>query len=540
MVTLLSFLCFYSLIYFHGRGIQYIFFKKKNISLYNIPINIFYPLISLFFIGNLAVLLNFVVAIDNLVSYSIILIPLIFNSKYINFDEFKIKLNNILLFFITPLIIGITSLNTNVSYDGGLYHLNHQKWIQTEKIVIGLYNNHKRFGYSSIIEYINSLFWIDENLILIHFVNIIFVVVFFQIIYKLLFTKFFGFSLSILIYGFLDNFGFNGGKNNFIESEAVTMFDTPFAVVFIISTYLIYNYWNNERDIDKNELFFILLICIFSMQLRPLGIISSLFFLISLLRSKQTINFLKLLFKDYLFLTISLFVFILKNLFTSSCIFYPITFTCFNNLYWTGGNYSAPQAEVMLLRNFHVAIDRYNFKFWFNEWLAKDINSYIFLNALMSISVIIIFNYLFRSNSNKNKTKLLFLLLYFVVSLAIWMISSPSLRFGIGILLVFIFLISQYFSVEFQINSPKKYFLISIFYLFVVGTFPQSNNYFKLTNIDTHLELRIIKATEINYVKNSSGYGVLPARGDQCWVNKECVRNPSVLKEVKNSYIIFK
>ena len=540
MITLLSFLIFYSLIYFHGRGIKHVFFKKKNIILYNIPLNILYPLISLFFIGNFAVLLNFFIAIDNLVSYSIILIPLIFNLKYIDFDEVKIKLNNIFLFFFTPLIIGITSLNTNVSYDGGLYHLNHQKWIQTEKIVLGLYNNHKRFGYSSIIEYINSLFWIDENLILIHFVNIIFVVVFFQIIYILLFTKFFGFSLSILIYGFLDNFGFNGGKNNFIESEAVTMFDTPFAVIFIISTFLIYNYWNDARNIEKHELFFILLICIFSIQLRPLGIIPSLFFLFSLLRSKQTFKFLNLLFKDYLFLTISLFAFIIKNLFTSSCFFYPITFTCFNNLYWTGGNYSDPQKEMLLLRNFHVAIDRYNFKFWFNEWLAKDINSYIFMNVVMSLGVVVIINYLFRSNSKKNKKKILFLLLYFVVSLAIWMISSPSLRFGIGILLLLIFLISQYFSIEFKINSPKKYILISIFYIFVIGTFPQSNNYLKLANIDTHLELRMIKAVETNYVKNSSGYGVLPISGDQCWVNKECVRNPSVLKEVKNSYIIFK
>ena len=539
MITLVAFLLFYYLIYFHGRGVKYLFFKRKNIKLFDVELNLLYPLISFFFLGNGAVLINFFLKIDILISFFLISIPLILNFKYLEIKSLKIKIDHILIYLITPFIIGITSLNTNISYDGGLYHLNHQKWIQTEKIIFGLYNNHKRFGYSSIIEYINSLFWIDENLIFIHFVNIIFVFVFFQIIYKLLFTNFFGFSLSILIYGFLDNFGFNGGKNNFIESEAITMFDTPFAVIFIISSFLIINYWNEKRNLNNSELFLLISICLFCLQLRPLGIIPCLFLVISLFKSKQIFAILKLLFKNYLFITISFIGFIIKNIITSSCMFYPINFTCFDNLYWTGGNYSDPNLEMIILKNFHVAIDKNNFLFWFNDWLAKDLNNYIFLNSLFSLGLILIINYVLKSKIKTNNN-LVFVFSYFIVSLAVWMVGSPSLRFGIGIIMVFIFIISQYFSINFQINNYKKYVLISFLYIFVIGTFPQSNNYRQLINLDSHLKLRVIKAKEISYIKNHSGYGVLPFSGDQCWVNTKCVRNMGVVKEVKNSYIIFK
>ena len=75
-------------------------------------------------------------------------------------------------------------------------------------------------------------------------------VVFFQVIYIFLFTDFFKFSLSVLIYGFLDNFGFNGGKNGFIEVESIAKQDTPFAIMFILSTFLLFQLY--KEDLRKN------------------------------------------------------------------------------------------------------------------------------------------------------------------------------------------------------------------------------------------------------------------------------------------------
>ena len=55
-------------------------------------------------------------------------------------------------------------------YDGGLYHLPHQNLIKHEKIIFGL-GNIRRFGFGSINEYISSLLWVKENLILLKFIQ---------------------------------------------------------------------------------------------------------------------------------------------------------------------------------------------------------------------------------------------------------------------------------------------------------------------------------------------------------------------------------
>jgi hypothetical protein len=82
-----------------------------------------------------------------------------------------------------------------------------------------------RYGYSSLSEYINSFFWFDNNFILLHFVNLVFVSIFyFFLIWCLLESNNFKYqliSVSILIYGLLDNFGIEGGRNGFIDIDTI-------------------------------------------------------------------------------------------------------------------------------------------------------------------------------------------------------------------------------------------------------------------------------------------------------------------------------
>ena len=49
------------------------------------------------------------------------------------------------------------------------------------------------------------------------------------------------FLLFLLLFGILDNFGFNGGRNGFLYIEGVGKQDLAFAVVFLISNLLIIN-----------------------------------------------------------------------------------------------------------------------------------------------------------------------------------------------------------------------------------------------------------------------------------------------------------
>ena len=541
MITVISFLFFYLFIYFVGRGI-FKLFGKKNTEIYGIPLNIFYPLIALFYIGNLTLVLNFFTQITFQISVVLMIIPLLVNffnlKKITNF----LNLKNLSLYIGTPLVLGISSSNINLAYDAGLYHLNHQNWLRNEKIIFGLSNNHMRFGYSSIIEYINVNFWLNDNFILLHFTNLIFIVVFFQIIYIFLFTDLFRFSLSVLIYGFLDNFGFNGGKNGFIEVESIAKQDTPFAVMFIICTYLLFKLHKDTEKISNqttNTLIF--MFCLFSVQLRLLGFINLIFFLIILIIKFDVSKSIKIIFKDNLNLSILGIFFILKNLITSSCLFYPVKITCFDNIAWTAGNYSSAGAEIDLLADFHIALKLSNLNSWFDQWMGKEINNTVFKNFMITLFVIIIFNLLVKFQNKENSfNKNVFFIFYTVFSFFIWLITAPSIRMGVGIFLTLVLVISLFYNSKKSMFIKKNILIFTGIYFVVLGLVPQTNNYFSLIENFSDTELRNIEVPEIEYSVNNIGYGVIPKSGDQCWINLECVRNKNVTKGDYYSYIIFK
>ena len=540
MITLIAFLLFYLIIYFLGRGI-FLIFRFKLKSIYDIPINILYPLFGLFYIGNITLLINFFFPISSFISYLVLVLPLMLNLIKLQKIKLNYSIKNLATFFFTPLVLGVSSANINLAYDAGLYHLNHQKWLQTEKIVFGLSNNHNRFGYSSIIEHINVNFWLENNYILLHFANLIFIVVFFQIIYLLLFTEYFKFSVSILIYGLLDNFGFNGGKNGYIEIESISKQDTPFAIIFIISSYLIYRIHTDNEKKGNEVLSIVFTFCLFSIELRLLGFINILFLLFILLKKYNVAETVKIVFKDN-FLTIFLgTAFIMKNLITSSCMFYPVKITCFDFLPWSTGNYSSPGAENDALADFHIALTRNNYMNWFTEWTAKEVNFIVFKNAVLTFLIIILFNVFYKviKKEDFNKSSIT-LLIYFIISLLIWIITSPGIRFGVGIFLTFVLFISFVYKSEKSKFIGKNLIVSSMFYFIVLGLVPQTNNYFSLIDNLFDTRVRSIEVPNVSYKKNLGGYGVLPEKGDQCWVNLECVRNKTLSKEKYFSYVIFK
>lgn len=541
MITVISFLFFYLTIYFVGRGVIS-FFKLKNDNIYGIPINIFYPIVALFYLGNLSLVFNFFTKITYQITIFSLVIPLLLN--FLNLQKIKTFLNlkNLSLYIGTPLVLGISSANINLAYDAGLYHLNHQNWLRSEKIVFGLSNNHMRFGYSSIIEYINVNFWFNENFLLLHFTNLIFMVVFFQVIYIFLFTDFYKFSLSVLIYGFLDNFGFNGGKNGFIEVESIAKQDTPFAIMFILSTFLLFQLY--KEDLRKNTRTantIIFIFCLLSVQLRLLGFINLIFFLIILIIKFDVIKSLRIILRENYLLSFLGVLFVLKNLITSSCLFYPVKITCFESFVWTTGNYSSPGAESDLLANFHIALRFSNLDSWFSQWMSKDINNTVFKNLIITFFVILIFNLLFKLlNKEKLNRKNIFYFIYTIFSLFIWLITAPSIRMGVGIFLTLVLVISIIFQNKDNKLIKNNVFIFTSIYFIVLGLVPQTNNYFSLINNLTSGEIRKIETPVINYTDNKVGYGVLPEKGDQCWINLECVRNPSVIKNEYLSYVIFK
>ena len=233
MIVALQYSLFFLIISTFGKlSYSRLFKNNKSNEFFTIPVSYFYPIIGLFVVGNLTVLVNFFLPIGNIIKF-VILFVILLNSKKLfkNFSFNKINFLNIFNTF----VLSLSSYDTGLAYDATLYHLNNQKWILDSKIVIGLSNLHDRFGYQSIIEYINVNFWLENNILYLHFVSLIILNVLFNILGFFILkgnSKYFLIASTIALYGFLDNFGFNGGKNGYFEIEAIGKQDTAFAILF--------------------------------------------------------------------------------------------------------------------------------------------------------------------------------------------------------------------------------------------------------------------------------------------------------------------
>ena len=123
----------------------------------------------------------------NLFTISLIVLPIIFN--FFRKDHLKI---NVLLVTANTFCLFLLGLSTNkitFHQDAASYHLNNQAFIRSEKVILGFSNLHVRYGFSSMSEYVNSFFWVQDNFIFVHFVNLIFVSVFYIFLIWVLFRQ---------------------------------------------------------------------------------------------------------------------------------------------------------------------------------------------------------------------------------------------------------------------------------------------------------------------------------------------------------------
>ena len=272
--VLTKFLIFYSSVWLVGRaGILIIFrneFKKGLFyKLDNVRLEFFYPLVGFFVIGNIAVIFNFILPLNNylLIASLFLLISLYNLTKGISFSEVKFFLLSTIFF---PALL-VTSFGATFSYDAGLYHLNNQLWLNENNIVFGFSNIYGAFGVSSLFEYVSSILWFDETFIFLHFLNILFVGIFYYFLSVNLLYKSSDFlkkaSLVVIFYSILDNFGFGGGRNGFIYLQSVGNFDTSVAILFFIASILIVESMLSNNFDHKNMKMFSLL-TLFLIQLK--------------------------------------------------------------------------------------------------------------------------------------------------------------------------------------------------------------------------------------------------------------------------------
>lgn len=535
-MTILLFIGFSLSFYIFSRGIL-VFFKsifKKNWSIdklefYGIPIFIFYPIFSLFIIGNLSVVANFFIPIKEL---NLIWICVLIFLGLINLKEKFVIENKFLYLFtliIVPAILSISSYGLKFHFDSVDYHLNFQYWIRENKIVFGLSNLYIAYGWSTIYEYILSNFWFGNNFLALHFINITFFTFFYNFIcFNLIFNKDLLLkiiSINIVIYSFLDNFGVKGGANGFVNIQMVGKPDEAAGILFFITFILLMrDYLKNQFSI-KN---FLLLstLSLFAFQIKIINsylIIPLVFYLFKL----NVKNFSKIQFSYFFYLLSNLVFFVIKNIGISGCLLFPIHQSCINTLSWT--NSKAVQYFSKGVRegnNLAVNFSENLFD-WFYDWINHAYNYQIYSNLILSILIIWIINKLLLKNINKNLSKNEIIAYLFVLFLVIaFFLTGPTLRYGFGLFLI---LISS-LTIKQKIPKNKKQFNLFTYATFVFLIFsiiftPRLYSYKLFVN--NTLEVATIKNNIDEYLNTGSlvNSEERSVKGSTCFILKTCIKN---------------
>ncbi len=440
-MVLIQFFGFFYLTYFIGRGLKVLTcINHKNYVdkyFFGIKENFFYPIYSLFFVGNLIVISNFFVKSSNIFIKIIILLLLLIN--FMKIEKIKFSIYGIIAYILTPAILSISTIGSGLHKDMLLYHLNYQNWINSEKIVIGLTNINGRYGFSSLHDYISSILWLKGDFILLHYMSITFYFVFFNFLLISLLSKrndFYLSSLFILIFGILDNFGVEGGRNGFLYLEGVGKQDSAFSILFYISNILLFTSIFN-KNINKNDFLMGSLLVAFSIQLRITGLITLIpliyyFYLLNKKEIKSTIEKIKLITP----ITLIGVMWTIKNILISGCIIYPVEVTCLTNLNWY-------IPETALNEAGHIGKFYNTFSFneslfdWYKEWSQFSSNYSISLNFIASLVLIYLFKVLvYKKEKTSTSVFRRFLPIYILINFTLWIMNAPAIRLGMGFILL--------------------------------------------------------------------------------------------------------
>jgi len=463
-------------------------------------------------------------------------------------------------------------------YDAGLYHIPYQQIIREEKIIFGLSNLHDRYGLTTLNSYIAAVLWVNEKFNLVSFFQSIYYQIFFLYLFYLIKEKTVNnllLALSTLIffpvwYRYADiSYG---------------LVDLPYGIIFFLT---IFQGIKILKDIDdkknSDKLFFLILFTSFGFTYKASGIILYVycFFISLLLLKKNKIKFYNLLLISILPLSIS-FIWIIRNFIITSCLVYPLLFTCFNTQWSDFSQVANIQSAISIwayrpfnflsLKNFlilTIPIFFFFFLIYFKSDVLRKIiiskkifyiiNSifFIFLSLIYSkleilngfssqisagnfliVNKIIIYelffliilslvcfflnlvfsNFYLKDGIYINYYYRLIPLMFIFFSFCIWFIA-PNPRFAIGSFAS----IGLIISFSFVINSKVKNYFFYIFLKILILLFV-----IKINIIDSYRSNNIFFVDKIlpnPEVIKRSDYGFIPKdviSDNRCWLVTDC------------------
>ena len=434
-----------------------------------------------------ALLINFFfplnVWVNSIFYIFIIIIFLIF--------KLSLKKNEFLFLLISSILVFLLIIyDHEYRPDAGLYHIPYIQILNENKIIFGLSNLHFRFGHVSIIQYLSAFnlnFFGNKNGILIPLGSlVIFIYIYFlNDILKLIKKKeFFSFgklfSLIVIIYA---SYKINR-YSEFGNDAPAHLF-----LLFIVSRFIYL------KDNSTQNIYLIYLYSAFAFLNKIFFVFIFLLPLYMFFKNNKNLKYLLISFPTFI-----LFFWLVKNVFVSGCIIFPMQKTCLDFLKWTNieivkktkieseawskawpQNTNKELSMVEFSKNFN----------WFDAWASVHLK-YI-IKILLPFLIVVLSIYLFLNINNKKKEKIslisinnekfIVLSIISIFGVISFFLMYPIYRYGYSYIILFIFI--SFTSILKKFNEIKFIKLSKIIFLVCVIIFISKQSLRIIKYLDT-------------------------------------------------------
>ena len=468
-----------------------VFRFKNNFNFYETS------LIGLTFILFVSQFLNYFVPLNNYLLYLSFFISIFFfilNKKFF-FKSLHIDYR----IFTFVLIISIINIyGSGFSDDIDHYHYSSITNYDERNLIWGNSHLHPLYGSMSIWLTGHSFFNFDNSRLQdIHILNgLIFLLVLGLYINEILHNRskqnqIKGLLFSILIFIL---FKYSRLKEFGIDRPAILLF------CFLIYYYLKFFKYDDKNLIENFVIIFSISIAIISIKITYLPIIFLPLILLLVYR-----NYLLKIDIKYLTIIFIFFIFFSKNILSSGCVIYPLSFSCLDFIKWSDSskvyefalsaeifNKSWSSYEGTLGKD--VYIQDFNWiKTWFNRGKVEILELLVF-SVTCSLISLIIYNFNlnnFIQNYKNFKILFIYLILLITFSFLIYIFKNPVIRMNYHVLISLnLLLVLLFFNPN--IIKVKKYLII--FFIFIGLVFNFTKNFNRLyeenfTN-DPHIKIK--------------------------------------------------
>lgn len=512
-----------------GLGFWQLACKAAGVSADGLPAFIL-PLLGAFTIGLVAMLVNFFSGTAISFSYGVLLALLIYGFVSIRKEDVRGLVTVCLLAALcTPL-----AADMQPGPDAALYHLPHQKWIRDHAIVFGLANLHGRYGFSSYLEYINSLLWVGEAFKFLSYMTAVFFVSFLSFLYfaissQFTVSRFFAILMAVNVLVFDRYFIW---KYGYADSSAGVAFALSVALGILTLEAQVRS--SAERS---GLLLALLIVSAMSVALKvssALIVVWTLYVFYAAARKPGT-SFLKLARIAVLPAMFAIF-WTLRGVIVSGCMLFPASWSCLD-VPWTAELQAVEQAQWITAWARHPHAGLYSLEGWSwisNYWLEASTNLLVWLAvaALATLCVTILCRR-YLTVERVPRLDALMLSIVVVASLSLWFLKAPTDRFGIGV-----FMVAAPILAICALGSPVfspglKTRLLSIAMIVLLA---DNQGGFSIKGL-MRFQLLTVPAVE---TVSDANFGVRPkAGGGDCWTATHCAPSDRPAPAMKSGYLFF-